>query len=108
MSRRAWSELRADRLATPETRQAYCDAARAFGIGEEVRRLRIERGLSQQQLAERIGLPQSVIARLQAGGVEPRLSTLDRVAEALGAELEVHFLSTGAEAPSAVALARSW
>lgn len=93
MSRRAWSELRAKRLATPEARQAYASAERAFRIGEEVRRLRLERGLSQQELAERIGLSQSVIARLEAGGVEPRLSTLDRVAEALGVELDVRFLA---------------
>jgi HTH-type transcriptional regulator/antitoxin HipB len=92
MSRRAWSELRAERLATLEASRAYCDAARAFQIGEEVRRLRMERGLSQQELAQRMGLPQSVIARLEAGGVEPRLSTLDRVAQALGVQLEVHFL----------------
>lgn len=101
MSRRKWSELRAQRLATPEAHQAYCAAARAFQIGEEVRRLRIERGLSQQELAERMGLPQSVIARLEAGGVEPRLSTLDRVAQVLGVELAVHFAPRGAEDASA-------
>ncbi len=101
MSRREWSELRAERLATPEARQAYWAAARAFRIGEEVRRLRIERGLSQQELAGRMGLPQSAIARLEAGRVEPRLSTLDRVAQTLGVELAVHFLPTGAEDASA-------
>lgn len=91
MSRRTWNELRAERLAAPEAQQAYDAAARAFRLGEEVRRLRIARGLSQQELAKRMGLPQSVVARLEAGGVEPRLSTLDRVAQALGVELEVQF-----------------
>jgi transcriptional regulator with XRE-family HTH domain len=52
----------------------------------------MERGLSQRDLAKRMGLPQSVLARLEAGGVEPRLSTLDRVAQALGVELQVQFL----------------
>lgn len=75
--------------------------APAFQIGEEVRRLRIERGLSQQELAERMGLPQSVIARLEAGGVELRLSTLDRVAQVLGVELAVRFLPSGTEGASA-------
>jgi HTH-type transcriptional regulator/antitoxin HipB len=91
--RRAWSDLRAERLSAPEAQHGYWAATRAFHIGEEVRRLRAERGLSQQELAERIGVTQSVVARLEAGGVEPRLSTLDRVAQALGVELEVHFLS---------------
>jgi HTH-type transcriptional regulator / antitoxin HipB len=95
--RRAWSEVRADRLTEPEARQAYWVAMRAFHIGEEIRRLRTECGLSQRQLAELLGVSQSVVARLEAGGVEPRLSTLDRVAKALGVELEVRFLTTPTE-----------
>lgn len=91
--RRVWSEVRAERLARPEARQAYDAAMRVFQLGEEVRRLRTDRGLSQQELADRMGVAQSVVARIEAGGVEPRLSTLDRVARALGVELEVHFLS---------------
>lgn len=91
--RRAWGELRAERLSQPEARQAYDTAMRAFYLGEEVRRLRIQRGLSQQELAEHMGVSQSVVARLEAGGVEPRLSTLDRVAQALGVELRVQFLT---------------
>lgn len=91
MSRRTWDDLRAERLAAPEAQQAYQAAARAFRLGEDVRRLRIARGMSQQELAARMDLPQSVVARLEAGGVEPRLSTLDRVAHALGVDLEVRF-----------------
>lgn len=90
-ARRAWSEPRTERLSKPEAQQGYWAVMRAFHIGEDVRRLRTERGLSQQELAERMGVAQSVVARLEAGGVEPRLSTLDRVAQALGVELEVHF-----------------
>ena len=100
--RRAWSDVRADRLSEPEARQAYWAAMRGFHIGEEVRCLRTERGLSQRELAQRMGVAQSVVARLEGGGVEPRLSTLDRVAQALDVELEVHFLSgqTGEKAVS--------
>ena len=80
--RRTWSEVRAERLSHPEARRAYDTAMRAFCLGEEVRRLRIQRGLSQQELGGAHGcLPESVVARLEAGGVEPRLRTLDRVAQ---------------------------
>jgi ribosome-binding protein aMBF1 (putative translation factor) len=89
--RRTWSDLRAERLMKPGAQWAYGEAMRSFQLGEEVRRLRSERGLSQQELAERMGVTQSVVARLEAGGVEPRLRTLDRVARALDVELEVHF-----------------
>ena len=91
MTRRTWQEVRAERLTAPEARDAYWQASRAHRIGEEVRRLREERGLSQRELAERMGASQSVIARLEAGAVEPTIATLDRVAAALGVELDIHF-----------------
>lgn len=91
MARRAWQDVRTKRLSTPAAREAYGQAARAHRIGEEVRRLREQRGLSQRQLGERMGVAQSVIARLEAGGVEPTLATLDRVAAALDVALDIHF-----------------
>jgi transcriptional regulator with XRE-family HTH domain len=45
--------------------------------------------LSQTEVAARMGTSQSSVARLEAGEVDPRLSTLDRYAEALGGQLEV-------------------
>ena len=91
MSRKTWQDVRSKRLATPVARDAYWRAAKASQIGAEVRRLREAAGLSQRQLAEKMGSTQSVIARLEAGGVEPTLATLDRAAAALGADLNVHF-----------------
>jgi transcriptional regulator with XRE-family HTH domain len=58
----------------------------------EVRDLREKRGLSQRELAERLGTTQSAVARLEAGNVSPSLPTLDKVAEALGVELVVSFV----------------
>ena len=93
MSRKSWQDVRTKRLASPAARDAYWRAERASQI-EEVRRLREAAGLSQPQLAEKMASTQSVIARLEAGGVEPTLATLDRVAAALGADLDVHFAAT--------------
>lgn len=94
MSRRTWQDVRVDRLATPAAREGYWRTQRAYQLGEEARRLREAAGLSQRQLAEKMGSTQSVIARLEAGGVEPTLATLDRVAAALGADLDIHFAAT--------------
>ncbi|TQS44204.1 helix-turn-helix domain-containing protein [Cryptosporangium phraense] len=46
-------------------------------------------GLSQTEVAARMGTSQSSVARLEAGEVDPRMSTLDRYAEALGGRLDV-------------------
>ena len=58
-------------------------------IGEQVRRLRKEKGLTQEELASRIGTRQPIVARLEAGAHVPTWRTLDRVAKALGARVDV-------------------
>lgn len=46
-------------------------------------------GLTQRQLAEKTGLPQSTIGRIESGATDPRLSTLRRLLRACGFDLEV-------------------
>jgi len=50
---------------------------------EDIRRMRIRAGLTQKELAERAGVSQSLIARIERGSVDPRLSTLRRILSAL-------------------------
>jgi predicted transcriptional regulator len=45
--------------------------------------------MSQRDLAEAAGVPQPAIARIEAGRVQPRVDTLDRLLEACGSDLEV-------------------
>lgn len=90
MTKRAnWDQIKASRAESPERRRSYEKAGRAIRLAFEIRRLREARGLSQRELAERVGTTQSAIARLEAGKISPSLPTLDRVAGALGAELTV-------------------
>lgn len=51
--------------------------------------LREQAGLTQSEVAARMGTSQPVIARLEAGGRDPRLSTIERYARTIGADLEV-------------------
>jgi transcriptional regulator with XRE-family HTH domain len=53
-------------------------------------RLRLEKGLTQEQLAELLNTKQESIARLESGSSLPSLSTVKKVAEALDAELEIN------------------
>lgn len=50
---------------------------------QDVRERRNELGLTQSELAERAGVSQPLIARIEGGDVDPRLSTLRRIVEAL-------------------------
>jgi ribosome-binding protein aMBF1 (putative translation factor) len=47
-------------------------------------------GLSQTQIAARMGTSQSAVARLEAGGADVRASTLERYAAAVGGEITWH------------------
>ena len=51
--------------------------------------LRLKRGLTQTQLARRVGTRQSAISRLEAPGYTPSFAMLEKVAAALGARIEV-------------------
>lgn len=62
-------------------------------LGSRVRSLRLLAGLTQRQLAERMGCHQPQIACLEAGEARPSLTTLERLAVALDAELLVQLVS---------------
>jgi transcriptional regulator with XRE-family HTH domain len=47
-------------------------------------------GLSQAEVADRMGTSQPAVARVEAGAVDVRLSTLERYAAAVGRRLELH------------------
>lgn len=63
-----------------------------LGPGFEVAQLRMLRGLTQAELAQRVGTHQSSISRLESGEKEPSLSFLHRVVEALNGQVEVHIV----------------
>ena len=89
MTPKSWDQIKVERPATPTRRQGYEKAGRTIRLACEIRSLREKRGLSQRELAERLGTTQSAVARLEAGNISPSLPTLDKVADALGVELMV-------------------
>lgn len=64
-------------------------AGRRHELVQSLAALRTELGLSQTEVAARMGTSQSAVARLEAGDADPRLSTLERYAAALGRDLDV-------------------
>jgi HTH-type transcriptional regulator/antitoxin HipB len=98
---KTWRELRRERAESPAYQASYDRARRRYELGKRVRELRESRGMSQSELAQRMGTTQSVVARLEAGGVEPRFDTLDRVAAALNSTLIVDIRPNDGEQASA-------
>lgn len=93
MATSRWDDVKTRRPApSPQTRTAV---NQDLGLGQLIYDLRSEAGLSQRELAARIGTTQSVISRLEeGGGARNRLDTLARVATALNRHLVVSFPDT--------------
>jgi ribosome-binding protein aMBF1 (putative translation factor) len=95
MARTTIDELKKSRLAAMSTDEravfdATYEATRlALDVGEKVRDAREAAGLSQRELAARMGTSQAAVARLEAGGVGATLTTLQKVAAALDLKVTV-------------------
>lgn len=76
-------------LADPSVKAEYDALAPEFEIAAELLRARLRAGLSQAELASRMGTSQSAIARLESGQTLPSTKTLLRFAEATGSKIEV-------------------
>lgn len=76
--------LKRELLADAETRSAYDAQAEEFALARELIAARTRAGLSQDQVAERMGTTQSVIARLESGKQPPSMRTIRRFARAVG------------------------
>lgn len=68
-------------------------ARRRRALAERLVELRQASGLSQTQVAARMGTSQSAVARLESGSADVRLSTLEKYAAAVGSSLELGLVS---------------
>lgn len=80
-------------LADREVRAAYDANADEFGLARELVAARVRAGLTQAELAERMGTTQSVVARLESGARLPSVKTLLRFAKATGARPVIKLLA---------------
>ncbi|WP_323012665.1 helix-turn-helix domain-containing protein [Castellaniella sp.] len=93
---RTHEELKALALSDPEVRAEYERIEREeMPMLDTILKARREAGLTQAQVAERMGTKASAVARLEnalvTGKHSPSIATLKKYAAALGKELEVRF-----------------
>lgn len=85
-----WKEHKKQLLKDPEFRKEYEALKPEYELASALIRLRLEKGLTQEQLAKILNTKQESIARLESGGSLPSLSTVRKVADALDAEVEIN------------------
>jgi len=87
-------KFKARALARPEVKEAYDQMDEEFAFLEEVLKARAAAGLTQAEVAARIGTTQSAIARLESPTSRrfPSVETLQKYARALGCRVEIKFV----------------
>ena len=78
-------------LKKTEVKAEYDKLQPDFALIRAVIEARMKKGLTQTELANKIGTKQSVISRLEIGKANPSFSFLMKLAEALNSRLEIRF-----------------
>ena len=84
-----WKEHKKQLMRDRGFRQEYEALEPEYKLASALIRLRLSKGLTQEELAKKLHTKQASIARLESGSSLPSLSTVKRVAEALDAELDI-------------------
>lgn len=86
-----WNDLKKELLTNPEFKKLYEESQPEFEIAKAIIRARIERKMTQKDLAKKMHTTQSVISRVEQARTSSSISFLKRVAKALNASLQIHF-----------------
>lgn len=70
-------------------KQAYSEEMTRLRLAREIRMLRTKKRMTQEVVARKVGMPQSVIARVESGGCSVSVDTLGRIAYALGKQVHL-------------------
>ena len=73
----------------PEFAEGFEQGYREFKIGVLLKQAREQAGLSQEELAKKLGTKKTAISRIENHAQDIKLSTIQKVARALGKDLEV-------------------
>jgi len=87
-----WSNAKEIILKNEDVRNELKKNEAEYKIIEEIILARKERNLTQKDLAELVGTKQSNISRLESGNYNPTIDFLNKIASAVGKQLEVRIV----------------
>lgn len=88
------SKLKNNAFQNPEVKEAYDDLGSEFELISSLITMREKSGLTQDQIAEKMGTKSPNISRLESGRSNPSLKTLVNYAKACGFKLNLSFKHT--------------
>lgn len=84
-----WNEFKKELLKDPAIKQDYKKLEPEYKLARDILRARLNKKLTQTELAKKAGVSQVIIARLESGTSNPTVETINKVAGVLGKELKL-------------------
>ena len=81
-----------EQMKDPEFRREYEKVQTEFAPIRAILDARMKKGMTQVQIAKKMGTTQSAIARVEAGNTNPTIAFMQKLADALGLRLSIRFL----------------
>ena len=82
-----WETFKKELLKDKEVAREYERLKPKYMLISQIIGARIKKGLTQAELAKKVGTKQSAIARVESGNANPSVSFLEKLAKALGSKL---------------------
>jgi DNA-binding XRE family transcriptional regulator len=89
----AWDSYLDQQLANPAVRQAYEEETKVLSIGMQLAKQRKRKGMTQAELAKKIGTSTPQLSRTERRPENVNMRTLIRYAEAVGMDLDVRLVA---------------
>lgn len=87
----SFHELLARKLQNPTVAAGFNEAQQRHDLRQELVQMRKTHGITQRELADRMGVSQSTVAGFETEDADPRFSTIQRYCRAIGYETVVSF-----------------
>jgi transcriptional regulator with XRE-family HTH domain len=91
------TEMHKKWMKEPKYRKAYSALEGELAVAKAVIAARNRAGLTQAELARRMGTTPPVVAKMEGGRIQPSMRTLQRLAQATGSKLTIRFEACPAE-----------
>ncbi len=91
MKKLYFDEVLKEMMKDPKFKKEWDKSEPAYQVGKALIKSRIDKNMSQRQLAKKANTTQAVISRIESMSVSPTLSVLQKLAGALGKKIEIKF-----------------
>ncbi len=86
---KTWKNFKKELLQDKKITREYENLRPRYQLVSQLIEARVKKGITQKELANRIGTKQSAIARLESGVSNPSIAFLEKVTSALGSKLMI-------------------